>query len=217
MPQRSATLPKDWFPRHKISAHATERFVPVRSSVESIRQILGQLERDHRVVVLYGSHGTGRSTIARRVGALWPGPVSFLTQPPRVCEPDVVFAADSQESERRKPRVDSLRVIDALTLDHADWSIPIAENLPPGQKVLIVSSTAWWLEFGRYLPVRVAGVASRWLDHDEISHMINGLRWMVAPNASGVEPEYVAKVAAATEGRLSEIIRIAGVGPDRLK
>lgn len=217
MPLRNATLHQDWFPRHRASSPTLEPFVPIGSSVEAIRQILGQLERESRVVVLYGPHGTGRSTIARRVCSLWPGSVTFLTQPPKACDPDFVFASDPRDQSRSRSRGESLRVIDALTLDHSDWSVRIAENLPPRQKLLIVSSTAWWLEFGRYLPIRVAGVATKWLDHEEIAHLINAKRWMRNPNAPAVESEYVAKIAAASEGRLSEIIRMAGDAHDRLR
>lgn len=216
MPQRSMTLSKDWYPRHRASASLPEPFVPFRSCVEAVRGILGHLERESRVVVLYGPHGTGRSTIARRVGSLWSGHVSFLDQPPSTCDSRTAFATDSLNPSRGRSPGESLRIIDALTLEHADWSVLIAEHLPPWQKLLIVSSTAWWLEFGRYLPVRVSGVATKWLDPDEISHLINGLRWMVAPNEAAVEREFVAKVAAATEGRLSEILRIAGGGANRL-
>lgn len=217
MPQRSATFPKDWFPRHRASTASPEPFVPIRSSVELVREILGHFERDCRIVVLYGPHGTGRSTIARRVGALWSGPVSFLNQPSATFDPGDMIGSDSLSSTHVRSRGKSLRVIDALTLDHADWSVPVVDHLSPGQKVLIVSSTAWWLEFGRILPIRVAGVATMWLDSDEIAHLINSFRWMRSPNAPAVEPACVAKIAAATEGRISEIVRMVGPGLDRLR
>ncbi|MBI1324598.1 hypothetical protein GC170_15630 [bacterium] len=217
MPQSSATLPKDWFPRRRVSAPASERFVPIRSSVDAIRRIAGHLAGDNRVVVLYGPQGTGRSTIARRVGSLWSGPVSILDQPPSKYDPDVAFASQSRKLSSDRSRGVSLRVIDALTLDHADWSAHLAEELPPWQKALVVSSTAWWLEFGRYLPVRVSGVTTNWLDSDEIAHLINAIRWMRDPNAQAVDPDFVTKVADASEGRISEILRMAGMEPDRIR
>ncbi len=217
MPQRSETFPNGWFPRHRASTASPATFVPIRSVVDAVRRIRENLEREARIVVVYGPHGSGRSTIARRVASLWNGPVSFLHQPPGECDPGDLFAEDSLELLRKKSRGATLRVIDALSLDHAGWSGCIAEHLPPGQKVMIVASTAWWLEFGRYLPVRVAGVAAKWLEADEIAHLINGLRWMRNPNAPAAEPGYVAQVAAATEGRLSEIVRMAGIGSDRLR
>lgn len=216
MPQSSATFPKDWFPRRRVSTPAFERFVPIRSSVDAIRRIVGHLESDARIVVLYGAHGTGRSTIARRVESLWSGPVSYLSQPPTAFDPDIVFSS-SRNLSRERSRGVSLQVIDALTLDHADWSARIAEELPQGQKALVVSSTAWWLEFGRYMPIRISGVATKWLNFDEMAHLINAIRWMRDPSAQAVEPDFVTKVADASEGRLSEILRMAGTEPDRIK
>ncbi len=188
---------------------SAEPFVPYRSSVEALRQIFAHFEAGNRVVVLYGPGGSGRSAIARRAGSLWSGPVSFLTAPAVDSGPADAFGDDLPPRAAARTRVETLRVVDALTLDHAGWSTFDPHILPPRQSLLVVASTAWWLEFGRYWAVRVTGVATRRIEPDEIAHLINGLRWMKSPAAAPVDPAFVAAVADKTEGLVAEVARMA--------
>jgi hypothetical protein len=210
MPQRSATRHNAWFPRSRASVAPVEPFVPVRGSVEAVRQVFAHFDAGNRVVVLYGPGGSGRSAIARRTGSLWPGPVSFLNAPSADSGPAVLFRDDPPQRGAARSRGETLRVVDALTLDHAGWSSFDPQILPARQRLLVVASTAWWLEFGRFWPVRVAGVATRRIEPDEIAHLMNALRWMKHPAATPVDPAFVAAVAEKTDGLIAEVVRMAG-------
>lgn len=210
MPQRSAATQTAWFPRQRANVDTAERFVPIRSCVDAVRQILMHLDQDARVAVLYGAGGTGRSSVARRVGAVWNGWVTVTERPRGSYDPDEAFGGEGRTPGRAGARSGSLRIIDGLTLDHADWSALAPEALPEGQKLLIVSSTAWWLEFGRYLPFRVAGVGMGRIGPDEAAHLINALAWMKNPATDPIDPEVAAEIARQSEGVIAEVIRMAG-------
>lgn len=183
--------------------------MPIRSTVEAVRQVFARFDGGSRAVILYGPAGSGRSAIARRVGWLWNGPVVRVNEPLPDCDPAATFAGPANDRQNARARGDGLRVVDGLSLDHAGWSALRPETLPAHQRLLVVASTAWWLEFGRYWPMRVAGVATRRIEPDEIAHLINGLRWMKNPNAAGVDPEFVRTVAESTDGLIAEIVRMA--------
>jgi|GEM_PF-2858787 len=209
MPQSSAPRQIDWFPRSRAAASPVEPFVPVRSSVEAVRQVFAHFDAGNRVVVLYGPGGSGRSAIARRTGSLWPGTVSFLTAPAADSAPADVLRHEPPQRGAARSRGETLRIVDSLTLDHAGWSTIDPQMLPARQRLLVVASTAWWLEFGRFWPVRVAGVATRGIEPDEIAHLINGLRWMKRPTAAPVDRAFVAAVAEKTDGLIAEVVRMA--------
>jgi hypothetical protein len=210
MPQRSATRHNAWFPRSRASVAPVEPFVPVRGSVEAVRQVFAHFDAGNRVVVLYGPSGSGRSAIARRTGSLWTGPVIDLNAPAADSSPADAFRDDPPQRASALARGETLRVVDSLTLDHAGWSALNPQFLPARQRLLVVASTAWWLEFGRYWPVRVAGVATRRIEPDEIAHLMNALRWMKHPAATPVDPAFVAAVAEKTDGLIAEVVRMAG-------
>lgn len=215
MPRMSPNGNTEWSPRRRVTS-GVDVFVPIRSAIDCVRQILGHFDSGCRTVILYGSSGTGRSTIARRIGDLWTGPSRFVLDPPARFTPEWLPEGETGRV-RDRTRGESLTIVDSLSLEHDDWAQLIDPLLTGRQRSLIVSSTAWWLEHGRYLPVRLAGVSTKWVEADEIEHLVNGWRWLRNPNAAAVDADFVAEVASHSEGRLSEVARMAGAGVIGLK
>lgn len=196
-----------WSPRRREPLVEPRSFVPIRSSVDTVRRIIGQFEAGARIVVLYGASGSGRSTIAHRAGSLWPGPVELIESPPH--RPDDAEVASLPFERRQRSRREPLRIVDALTLEHERWKPRLKDHAAHGCRLLVVGSTAWWLEHGRELSASVTGVVTKRLAHDEITHLINALRWMHDPKQPEADRTLVTKIAARSDGLLAEIVRMA--------
>lgn len=199
----------EWTPRRRTrSLRVDTPFVPVASTVHAIRSVRSQFAEGARTVVLHGPSGSGRSTIAQRIGQLWNGTVEVRHA--AEIENGSPVDLNSEKRLRKNSKRPALTIVDDLTLRHAD--LDIADALADRGRestLLIVSTTAWWLENRRLGDDRSISVPARLLEPEEIGHLVNGLRWSHDPKAPPVDDRVLDEIVELSEGRIAEAVRLA--------
>lgn len=211
-PHRSK-LPGPWSPRRRPGkARPEPSFVPVSAVVGAIREVRRHFESGNRIVILHGPAGSGKSTIAARVGQLWNGRVELRTAAAIEGGSSVTDDSETQRTSFRsgRKRADELLIVDELTLRHADLGVEDAvARLDARSRTIIVSSTAWWLERGTDCRIPVKGVSARLLGPEEVAHLVNGLTWTRDPKAPPADASKVEEIYEISEGRMAEAVRLA--------
>ena len=170
-------------------------FIPLASHVAAVRGVLRSFESGKNLVVIYGPSGSGRTTVARQVARL------VSSQPIMVHHPETrtenQMKAHLQNKSTKNP---PLFVFDSIQLKHLNWAWWLRDQASESPKILVVSSTAWWLEHAEFLKDHAEGLGLKLLSVEEIEHLSNGLRWLKAPSANKLDRAQIQAVDEQTEG-----------------
>lgn len=181
---------------HPIMAQPA--FIPLASHVSAVRGALRTFESGKNLVVIYGPSGSGRTTVARQVARL------VSSQPILVHHPET--RTESSETQMKthlqtkSTKNPPLFVFDSIQLKHLDWAWWLRDQASESVNILVVSSTAWWLEHAVCLKDHAEGLGLKLLSVEEVEHLSNGLRWLKAPSVNKLDQSQIQTVDELSEG-----------------
>lgn len=173
-------------------------FIPLASHVTAVRGALRSLESGKNLVVIYGPSGSGRTTVARQVARLVSSQPILVHHPETRTEPseNQMKAHLQNKSTKNSP----LFVFDSIQLKHLNWAWWLRDQASESAKILVVSTTAWWLEHAEFLKDHAKGMGLKLLSVKEVEHLSNGLRWLKAPSANKLDRGQIQVVDEQSEG-----------------
>lgn len=186
--------------RRPKSVEPPSLFIPIESHQVLIRSALNAFHSGRNIVVIYGPPGSGRSTVARQVARLLPTLQAEFPNPPT--RGQLAEKLISKELANIQPRRAPLLLFDTLSLEHTEWPWLLRRHAGGPHKMLVVASTAWWLNCEEVLRDSAVGLGLKLLDSNEIEHLSNGLRWSVQPGAEPVDSETLDSLNIESRGLL---------------
>jgi predicted AAA+ superfamily ATPase len=173
-------------------------FIPLASHITTVRGALRSFESGKKLVVIYGPSGSGRTTVARQVARLVSSQPILVHHPETRTEPsENQMKAHLQTKSLKTP---PLFVFDSIQLKHLNWAWWLRDQASESAKILVVSSTAWWLEHAECLKDHAEGLGLKLLSVEEVEHLSNGLRWLKAPSANKLDHAQIQNVDEQSEG-----------------